>query len=62
VTDLNPERKNNLTSPAPDSPASSKSRWKGPAIAALFSLLVPGFGRWRNREPWKGLIAAVVFS
>lgn len=61
MTGLNPEFKNNLTSPTPESPAAPKSRWKGPVIASLLSLLVPGLGQWRNREPWKGFIAAVVF-
>ena len=61
MTDFTPEPKNNLTSPTPESPAPSKSRWKGPVIAALLSLLVPGLGQWRNREPWKGFVAAVAF-
>ncbi len=56
MTELNPELKNNATGPA-----TSKSLWKGPVIAALLSLLVPGLGQWRNRELWKGFLAAVVF-
>jgi len=61
MTELNPELKNNLTGPTPESPAPAKSRWKGPVIAALLSLLVPGLGQLRNREPWKGFLAAVAF-
>jgi signal peptidase I len=36
------------------------SRWKGPVISALLSLLFPGLGQLKNREPWKGLVAAII--
>jgi signal peptidase I len=38
----------------------SPSRWKGPVISALLSLLLPGLGQLKNREPWKGLVAAII--
>jgi len=61
MSKLNLDPKNNPPGPTPESPVLSKSGWKGPAIATLLSLLFPGLGQWRNREPWKGFLAAVTF-
>jgi len=36
------------------------SRWKGPVVSVLLSLLFPGLGQLKNREPWKGLVVAII--
>jgi signal peptidase I len=53
--------------PEPEKPATfaesaerPSSRWKGPIFSVLLSLLFPGLGQWRNREPWKGVIIAIL--
>lgn len=56
---LNPEYDGPAT--VTGSVGSSSSWWKGPLLAVLLSLLVPGLGQLRNREPWKGLLIAVSF-
>jgi signal peptidase I len=42
-------------------PREASSRWRGPAIAVLLSLLFTGLGQWKNRQPWKGLALAAIF-
>jgi signal peptidase I len=52
------------SAPASDPTAAPKqllSRWKGSAIAVLLSLLFPGLGQWRNRQPWRGFVMAGTF-
>jgi hypothetical protein len=61
MSELNLDPKTNPPGPAPESPGLSKPGWKGPVLATLLSLLFPGLGQWRNREPGKGFLAAVTF-
>jgi len=61
MTELNLDLNTKPQDSAPESLAPTQSRWKGPVIAALLSLLFPGLGQWRNREPWKGFLVAVTF-
>jgi signal peptidase I len=51
---LNPE-----PNAPPDTPKSPTRGWKGPLFAVLLSLLIPGLGQLKNRQPWKGLLIAV---
>jgi signal peptidase I len=37
----------------------ASSRWKNPVVACLLSLVFPGLGQLKNREPWKGLVVAI---
>ncbi len=39
----------------------SSSQWKESAIAVFLSLLFPGLGQLKNRQPWKGLAMAATF-
>jgi amino acid transporter len=61
VSELNLDPEANPLRPTPESPVLSKPGWKGPVLATLLSLLFPGLGQWRNRDPRKGFLAAVTF-
>ena len=61
MSELNLDPKTNRPGPTPESQVLSQSGWKAPVIATLLSLLFPGLGQWRNREPRKGFLAAVTF-
>ncbi len=60
MTELNPGLSSVPTEETIKPKTGLPSRWKGPVVSVLLSLLFPGLGQLKNREPWKGLVVAII--